>query len=105
MLLCTTWLFAQSVKVTGVVTDKDGPITGATVKVKNTSNGVITDINGRYNIETSIGSKIVFSFIGYDTVEKEIVNNTPVNVTLTDNSQRIDEVVVTAIGIKQQKKK
>ncbi len=105
MLLCTTWLFAQSVKVTGVVTDKDGPITGATVKVKNTSNGVITDINGRYNIETSIGSKIVFSFIGYDTVEKEIVNNTPVNVTLTDNSQRIDEVVVTAIGIKQQKRK
>lgn len=105
MLLCTTWLFAQSVKVTGVVTDKDGPITGATVKVKNTSNGVITDINGRYSIETSIGSKIVFSFIGYDTVEKEIVNNTPVNVTLTDNSQRIDEVVVTAIGIKQQKKK
>ena len=105
MLLCTTWLFAQSVKVTGVVTDKDGPITGATVKVKNTSNGVITDINGRYSIETSIGSKIVFSFIGYDTVEKKIVNNTPVNVTLTDNSQRIDEVVVTAIGIKQQKKK
>lgn len=105
MLLCTTWLFAQSVKVTGVVTDKDGPITGATVKVKNTSNGVITDINGRYSIETSIGSKIVFSFIGYDTVEKEIVNNTPVNVTLTDNSQRIDEVVVTAIGIKQQKRK
>ena len=50
MLLCTSLAFAQSVKVTGTVTDKMGAVIGATIMVKNSSNGTVTDIDGRYSM-------------------------------------------------------
>ena len=105
MLLCTSLAFAQSVKVTGTVTDKMGAVIGATIMVKNSSNGTVTDIDGRYSIEVPKNATLLFSFVGYSTVEKEVGNNTVINVELSDDIQAIDEVVVTAIGIKQQKKK
>ena len=106
MLLCTSLAFAQSVKVTGTVTDKMGAVIGATIMVKNSSNGTVTDIDGRYSIEVpKKNATLLFSFVGYSTVEKEVGNNTVINVELSDDIQAIDEVVVTAIGIKQQKKK
>ena len=105
MLLCTSFAFAQSVKVTGTVTDKMGAVIGATIMVKNSSNGTVTDIDGRYSIEVPKNATLLFSFVGYSTVEKEVGNNTVINVELSDDIQAIDEVVVTAIGIKQQKKK
>lgn len=105
MLLCTSLAFAQSIKVTGTVTDKMGAVIGATIMVKNSSNGTVTDIDGRYSIEVPKNATLLFSFVGYSTVEKEVGNNTVINVELSDDIQAIDEVVVTAIGIKQQKKK
>ena len=106
MFLCTSLAFAQTIKVTGTVTDKMGPVIGATIMVKNSTNGTVTDIDGRYRLEASIGDILTFSFVGYNTVEKEVKSNNPmINVELTDDVQAIDEVVVTAIGIKQQKKK
>ena len=106
MFLCTSLAFAQTIKVTGTVTDKMGPVIGATIKVKNSTNGTVTDIDGRYRLEASIGDILTFSFVGYNTVEKEVKSNNPmISVELTDDVQAIDEVVVTAIGIKQQKKK
>ena len=106
MFLCTSLAFAQTIKVTGTVTDKMGPVIGATIMVKNSTNGTVTDIDGHYRLEASIGDILTFSFVGYNTVEKEVKSNNPmINVELTDDVQAIDEVVVTAIGIKQQKKK
>jgi len=105
MLLCTMSICAQTVKVTGTVTDKTGAIVGATVKVKDSANGAITDTDGHYSLAVHKGATLVFSFIGYDTVEKVVGNTNVINVELSDNIQQINEVVVTAIGIKQQKKK
>ena len=94
MLLCTSLAFAQSVKVTGTVTDKMGAVIGATIMVKNSSNGTVTDIDGRYSIEVPKNATLLFSFVGYSTVEKEVGNNTVINVELSDDIQAIDEVVV-----------
>ena len=105
LLLCPYAIFAQSAKVTGNVSDKFGPVAGATVMVKNSTVGTATDIDGNYIIEASPDGILVFSYIGYVPVEKQVGNNTIINVELLEDVKAIDEVVVTAIGIKQQKKK
>ncbi|MCD8135298.1 MAG: carboxypeptidase-like regulatory domain-containing protein, partial [Parabacteroides gordonii] len=104
-LICSTLAFAQAVKVTGTVTDKLGPVTGAAVVVKNSVVGTVTDIDGNYEIEAPKNGTLVFSFVGYETVERPIGNLKVINVEMSDDVKLIDEVVVTAIGIKQQKKK
>lgn len=109
MLLCMLAgipALAQNLKVKGTVTDKDGAVIGAAVMVKGTSIGTVTDIDGHYELEVPKNAVLVFSYMGYDTVEKTIKDNAGmINVKMSDNVQAIDEVVVTAIGIKQQKKK
>lgn len=105
MILYASWSIAQTIKVTGIVTDKMGPIIGASIKAKASNHGTITDINGKYSIDVPQNTLLVFSYIGYNTVERSVGNQTTINVELSDNVQAIDEVVVTAIGIKQQKKK
>ena len=108
-LLCmlagmTAW--AQNIKVKGIVTDKEGAVIGATVTIKGTSIGTVTDVDGRYELEVPRDKVLVFSYLGYNTVERAIKDNMGMlNVELSDMVQAIDEVVVTAIGIKQQKKK
>lgn len=106
LMLMTTSVWAQNLKVKGVVQDKDGAIIGATVKVKGSAQGVITDVDGKFEIDVPKNGVLVFSYVGYDTVEKKIKDNTAIlNVRMQDNTKALDEVVVTAIGIKQQKKK
>lgn len=109
MLLCMLAgipVLAQNLKVKGTVTDKDGAVIGAAVMVKGTNVGTVTDVDGHYELEVPKNAVLVFSYIGYDTVEKTIKDSMDaVNVRMSDNVQAIDEVVVTAIGIKQQKKK
>ena len=104
-LLCTTSVFAQTVKVTGTVTDQLGPLIGAAVVVKNSTAGTVTDMEGKYEIEVPGNGTLIFSYIGYETVERPIGQMYVINVQLSDDVKAIDEVVVTAIGIKQQKKK
>lgn len=89
--------------ITGLVTDGDGnPVIGATVKVKETSTGVITDVDGRYSIRVDIGQTLVFSYIGYNTEEKEVKNTSPINVRMMESSTSLEDVVI--IGYGQQKK-
>ena len=104
LLNCVS-IFAQNIKVVGTVTDKAGAIIGATVMIKNTSIGTVTDIDGKYEIEVPADGVLVFSCVGYDYIEKKVSGNHVINVEMKDDVQAIDEVVVTAIGIKQQKKK
>lgn len=90
-----TVLFAQN-EVSGIVKDGSGSILpGVNIIEKGLKSGVSTDSNGAYKIKVTEGSTLVFSYIGYKTVEKK-VNNTTINVTLTeDGGQTLDEIVIT----------
>ncbi|WP_165021681.1 SusC/RagA family TonB-linked outer membrane protein [Dysgonomonas sp. ZJ279] len=92
-------------KVSGNVIDVEGnPLIGVSVVVKNTRIGTISDDNGKYQINTKEGDVLVFSYIGFVTREITVQKNKVVNVTLQDSSRTLDEVVVTALGIKREKK-
>lgn len=94
----------QQLQITGVVKDTNGePMIGVTVMVKGTGPGTITDIDGKYSVSVP-GNKSVltFSFVGYTTKEVTVGNQKSINVTLSEDSKMIDEVVV--IGFQSQKK-
>lgn len=101
----TAYSQQQVKKVSGVVTDSSGePIIGANVLVKGTTNGTITDLDGRFTIEVPVGATLQFSYIGFDTQEISYKGEVTMAVSLTEDTQNIDEVVVTALGIKREKK-
>lgn len=91
------------VHIAGTVTDEGGePVIGATVTVKGTVNGVLTDIDGRYAIQAHIGELLEFRYIGHNSVEHKIKNDHAVNVVMAESNVNMDEVVV--IGYGSQKK-
>ena len=90
----------NKVTVSGVVSDEKGtPMVGVTVLVKNTNIGRITGIKGEYRLEIPANSVLVFSYMGYTTEERLVSTQTQINVTLTEQAQAINDVVVTALGI------
>ena len=93
----------NSIKVTGIITSESGePIIGATVQVKGTSTGVITDIDGRYTITVPDGNSILsVSFIGYQSQEIKVNSRRGINVRLQENVQSLDEVMVVAYGVQK----
>ena len=96
--------FAQNKSVSGVVSDQSGtPLPGATVLVKGTNNGTTTDFDGNYTIQAASENILVFSFIGYVTKEVNVGDMTNVNVTLEEDAQALEEVVVTALGLERKK--
>ena len=91
-------------KVTGTVSDAEGPVIGATVTEKgNPSNGVITDIDGNYSINVQPGATLVFTYIGYMTQEIAVGNQSVINVTLAEDSESLEEVVVVGYGVQKKK--
>lgn len=97
--------FAQH-KVTGIVRDPSGEtILGVFVKVASSSQSTTTDLDGTYTIETTENATLEFSYLGYVPQQVAVNNRTQVDVTLQTERTNLDEVVVTAVGIKQQKKK
>ena len=96
----------SQIKITGTVTSADNePMPGVTIMVKGTNTGAITNVDGKYTIEVpSNSSVLVFSFIGYLTAEQTVGSQRVINVTLKEDIHRIDEVVVTALGIKKKEK-
>ena len=89
--------------VSGSVTDESGiPLPGATVIVKGTSNGTATDFDGNYSISVGPNAVLEFSFIGYQTVEVTVGNQSNINVSLQPSNQ-LDEVVVTGFGEQSKK--
>ena len=90
----------QGKKVTGVVVDGTGePVIGANVVVKGTTNGTITDFDGNYTIEgVSANDVLVVSYIGYLSQEIPVGSQSAINVTLKEDSQALDEVVVVGYG-------
>lgn len=95
----------QVKKITGKVVDTKGEaIIGASVLVKGTGTGTVTDIDGQFTVEASVGSTLEISFIGYATQAVQVTSTNNYNVTLRDDTQALDEVVVTAMGIKKERK-
>ena len=101
MLWSCFFAYAQHLSITGKVTDRqDEPIIGASVLVKGTSNGVITDLNGVFNLKDVPSDGILtISYIGYKDVEVKInPSQTSYAVTLEEDNQMLDEVVVVGFG-------
>jgi TonB-linked SusC/RagA family outer membrane protein len=100
-LLNIQQVFSQNANVTGVISDASGePLKGASVMIKGTSSGVVSDETGRYTIVVpDKGSVLIYSFIGYLTREIVYEGETTLNVTLDDESLGLDEVVVVAYGV------
>ncbi len=84
--------------VTGEVIDDQGPIIGATVRVKGTQNGKITDVDGKFTLSVPIGATIVVSYVGYN--DKEIVykGESKLKITMSESSTLLQEVQVVAYG-------
>ena len=93
--------FAQNIDVSGTVVDKDGePLIGATVMLAGTSVGTATDLDGNYTLKNVPSKgKIIFSYIGYNSLEEQIDGRTTINAVLTDNAEILEEVVVVGYGV------
>lgn len=97
------WAVQQGNKITGVITDAEGPIIGASVVEKGTSNGTITDLDGNFTLSVKPGAILVISYVGYASQEVKATTGT-MRITLKEDNQMLDEVVVTALGIKRERK-
>lgn len=95
----------QTRKITGKVVDSAGePIVGASVLVKEAGTGSVSDLDGKFTVEAAQGYTLMVSFVGYRTIEVKVTNETFYLVTLSDDAQALNEVVVTAMGIKKDRK-
>ena len=93
---------AQSQKITGTVVDEFGdPVIGANVRVKGTTIGAVTDIDGKFSLDTSAGSELEISFIGY--VSESVKASPGMTVTLREDSQSLEDVVVIGYGTMKKK--
>lgn len=97
--------FGQMKTIVGKVMDTEGnPLPGASVLVKGSTSGSITDFDGNYSIQSETSQILVFSYIGYTSKEVEISNSNTIDVVLSPSSEKLTEVVVTALGIKREKR-
>ena len=100
LLFCSLgYAVAQEITVRGQIKDQKGlPLPGVSVKVKGTNQGISTTNDGNYTIKTAGNSILEFSFIGYKTIEEAINGRTVINVTLSDDNQQLNEVIVIGYG-------
>lgn len=103
MMVCTISLWAQN-QVRGRVTEGTEPLPGVSVIVVGTQQGVVTDIDGIYNISVPEGATLRFSSIGYETQEIPVGNRSVIDVQLVEETRQLTEVVVTALGIERETK-
>ena len=97
--------FAQDKTLSGTVTDASGlPLPGVNIVVEGTSNGTQTDFDGNYSISASEGQVLLFTYIGQKDTRVTVGASNTINVTMQEDAQALEEVVVTALGIKREKK-
>ena len=89
-------------EIVGTVEDADGPLIGATVKVSGTSNGVVTDLNGRFKLKCKPGATLEVSYVGYIT--QTVKAQAGMKIMMSEDKTELSEVVVTALGIKRDRK-
>ena len=93
----------QSKTVTGTVSDAGGPVIGATIMEKGTSNGTVTDLDGNFSLNVQPGATIVISYIGYKTQEIVVGNQSNFTIDLTEDADVLEEVVVVGYGVQKKK--
>lgn len=104
LTLLTINAYAQK-NVSGTVKDASGtPIPAASILVKGTKNGASTDANGRFSITANQGQVLVFRYLGYKMQEVTVGTSTTIDIVLQEEDNSLNEVVVTALGIKREKK-
>jgi TonB-dependent SusC/RagA subfamily outer membrane receptor len=93
------------VKITGTVKDEKGdPLPGATVRIKGSGAGVSTDINGRFSLSVPANAILVISYAGFDTREIPVDGKINLEVILSEDTKLLNEVVVTALGVKKERR-
>ena len=103
-LLSSMLLSSQQVKISGTVSDHAGdPMPGVNVREKGTTNGTQTDFDGHYAITVSEGAELTFSYIGCKNMIVKIRDSVVVNVSLEEDLQMLEEVVVTGYGIQKRR--
>jgi hypothetical protein len=103
LLIFATSLSVYAQQITGSVSDDNGlPLPGASIVIQGTSEGTTTDFDGNFSIESSQGSSLVISYVGYES-QIIVVSSSQINVQLVSDNA-LDEVVVTALGISREKK-
>ena len=93
----------QTKKVSGTVVDATGPVIGASIMEKGTSNGTVTDLDGNYSLSVGPNATLVVTYVGFKSYEVRVGNESRIDVTLEEDNTNLDEVVV--IGYGTQKKK
>ena len=96
MLLIGSITYGQSIK--GVVSDADGSLPGVSITVKGTTTGVQTDFDGNYTIKAKEGDVLVYNYLGYKTEQRTVGSESVINVTMTQDSTELDEIVVIGYG-------
>ena len=90
-------------KITGTVVDAMGPVIGASVVEKGTTNGTVTDFDGNFSLSVKPGATIVISFIGFETQEIKVGNQDNFQITMKDDNAVLEEVVVVGYGVQKKK--
>ena len=90
-------------KITGTVVDAMGPVIGASVVEKGTTNGTVTDFDGNFSLNVKPGATIVISFIGFETQEIKVGNQDNFQITMKDDNAVLEEVVVVGYGVQKKK--
>jgi len=94
-----------TIKIEGVVRDANGqPIPGVNILVKGTTTQTLTNVDGHFNVNANIGDVLVFTFVGYQPKEHTIASPEKLSILLNEDSKQLSEVVVTALGIKKERK-
>ncbi|MEN8187573.1 MAG: SusC/RagA family TonB-linked outer membrane protein [Bacteroidota bacterium] len=96
--------FAQDRTISGTVTDESGPLPGVSILIEGTSQGTETDFDGNYTLTANTGDVLRYSFVGMTTITRTVSDASVYNVTMVSSENTLDEVVVTALGIKREKK-
>ncbi len=107
LLLSTLCASAQETTVTGTIRggDDNQTLPGVTILQKGTEKGTTSDVNGQYNIRVSgLEAVLRFSFVGYTTVEVPVAGRKVIDVVLQPEARKLDEVVITALGVKREKR-
>ena len=103
LLFCCTSVFAQNITISGTVTETatSESLAGVSIKVEGTTIGTITDIEGNYSLSAPTNATLTFSYIGYKTKTIAVKNQTVINVSLDENLQDLEEVVIVGISLKK----
>ncbi len=96
-------VFAQQINISGSIVDGtlNEPLIGVSVLEKGTNNGVITDMDGKYSLQVNAGATIVYSYIGYITIEKTATESGRIDLVMKEDNQTLEEVVVVGYGVQK----